>query len=93
MKTINIVKFVFLNILSLLILAGTFYLSFCLYAIQSFFGNQLIVAWGLTLIFDFIVVEVLLEIFISIMKCCKGNCFIDSLIRLFVGIKNLRNGN
>lgn len=93
MKTINIVKFIFLNILSLFIFAGTFYLSFCLYAVYAFYGNQLIVAWGLTIVFDFIVMEILLEIFISILKCCKGNCFIDSLIDMMVGIKNFRNGN
>jgi hypothetical protein len=93
MNTINIVKFIFMNILSLFIFAGTFYLSFCLYAVYAFYGNQLIVAWLLTIVFDFIVMEILLEIFISILKLCKGSCFINSLIDMMVGIKNFRNGN
>lgn len=53
----------------------------------------MIVAWFLTLLFDFIVMEILMEVFISLLKCCKGNILIDSLLKLMVGIKNLRNSN
>lgn len=93
MKTINALKCIFLTILSLFIFGGTFYLSFCLYATYSFYGTQLLVAWLLTVVFDFIVMEILLELFISMLKCCKGNCLIDSTINIMVGIKILRNGN
>lgn len=93
MKTINAVKCVFLTIFSLFAFGGTFYLSFCLYAVYTLYGNELIVAWGLTLVFDFIVMEILMEIWISILKCCKGNGFMNGIINVMVGIKNLRNSN
>lgn len=68
-------------------------MSFCLYAVYDLYGNELIVAWFLTLIFDFIVIEILMELFITILKLCKGGYCIDSIIYLMVGIKNLRNSN
>lgn len=92
-RTINLIKTIFLTLLSFLIFGGTFYMSFCLYSVYSFYGNQLIVTWLLTLVFDFIVMEILMEVFISMLMCCKGNCLIDSLLGMMIGIKNLRNSN
>lgn len=93
MNCVNVTKTVFLTLISFVTFGATFYLSFCLYAVYNFYGNQQIVAWGLTILLDFIVIEILMELFISMLKCCSGNCFIDSLVAMMVGIKNLRNAN
>lgn len=93
MRKINYIKFACLLVISLLTFGGTFYLSFCLYAVYNFYGNQLIITWFLTLAFDFIVIEIFMEIFIALLLLCKGNCFIDAILNSMIAIKNLRNAN
>lgn len=88
----NIMKTVVINSLNIGLLGALFYISFGFCAVWKIYGPTILILWAFVLIGDFIVMEVILEIFILFFYCFKNlhQCF-SAAMRFLVAVKNLRN--
>jgi len=82
-----------LSLINLILYSGLFYYGFLFNAVWFIWGRRLVLIAGVTLVFDFIFIEVFMEAFILMLINCKMFPFSKLLIKFFLTIKYLRNMN
>lgn len=70
---------------------ATFFVSFGYCSVWKQHSNTVIVLWILTFIFDFILMEIILEMFIMLFFFCRKVKFLRMILKFYIAIKSLRN--
>ncbi len=92
LKLWGIISTVFYSLISLSILGYTTYLATGYCAVWTEWKNRLVIVWFLTLLADFLIMEVVFEILILLFFMCRrSGKFPDRMMRFFLAVKNLRN--
>jgi hypothetical protein len=87
----NICKTLFWNFMNIILASACFYVSFGYCAIWKQHASTILVLWTLTFVFDFILMEIILEIIIMCFYICRKVKVLRMIMKFFVTTKTLRN--
>jgi hypothetical protein len=88
----NIVKTIIINLVNIFMAGLLYFFSFGFCAVWSDWAHNLLIIWLITLLIDFLVMEIILEllIFSFFMARNKGG-WLKRIMNFIINIKNLRN--
>ena len=93
LRLLNNVKFILMSCVNLTIFSAIFYFGFLFNSVWTNWANQLISICVISIVSDFIFIEIIIELLISFMLALKMNFLSKYVISSLLKIKNLRNMN